>query len=164
MLTPQSSPQVKYTRGGLAYSDDWGTLRNAANSAMLALVHANSLPERDALPYRCWALGQVRYMLGDGGRSLVVGFGRRPPLQPHHRGASCPPPPLPCNFSALHAAGPNPHVLTGALVGGPHLDDSYPDDRADHVKSEVYFAPLQYFRPSWLQHSYNDSLNKCRWV
>ena len=76
-------------------------------------------------------------MLGDGPRSFVVGYGRRPPARPHHRAASCAPPPAPCNFSALHAAAPNPRVLRGALVGGPHPDDSFADDRAEFAKSEV---------------------------
>ena len=79
----------------------------------------------------------VRYMLGDGRRSFVVGHGRHPPLRPHHRGASCPQPPAPCNHSALHSPKPNPNRLTGALVGGPFFDDSYPDDRSDHIRSEV---------------------------
>jgi len=76
-------------------------------------------------------------MLGDGRRSFVVGYGRRPPARPHHRGASCPPAPAPCNFSALHTTAPNPHVLRGALVGGPHPDDSFADDRAEYAKSEA---------------------------
>jgi len=78
-----------------------------------------------------------RYILGDGPRCFVVGYGRRPPARPHHRGASCPPPPAPCNFTALHAPGRNPHVLRGALVGGPHPDDSFADDRAEYAKSEA---------------------------
>ena len=35
-------PQVAYTPGGLAYSDDWGSLRNAANMAFLAALHVSS--------------------------------------------------------------------------------------------------------------------------
>ena len=70
----------------------------------------------------------------------MVGHGRQPPLRPHHRGASCPQPPGACNHSALHSPGANPNRLTGALVGGPFFDDSYPDDRSDHVRSEVSSA------------------------
>ena len=51
--------QVRYTRRGLAYADDWGTLRNAANSALLALVYARHAP--DAAPeLECWAQSQLR--------------------------------------------------------------------------------------------------------
>lgn len=52
---------VKYTHGGLAFSDDWGTLRNAANSALLALLYAKHFNgTQQALPYSCWALSQIR--------------------------------------------------------------------------------------------------------
>lgn len=34
--------------------------------------------------YREFAKEQIHYMLGDGGRSYVVGFGENYPLQPHH--------------------------------------------------------------------------------
>jgi hypothetical protein len=33
--------------------------------------------------------------------------------------------------------GPNPQVLTGALVGGPDGNDSYKDARDDFVHNEV---------------------------
>jgi len=51
--------QVRYTRRGLAYADDWGTLRNAANSALLALVYAQHDPAA-APALECWALSQLR--------------------------------------------------------------------------------------------------------
>ena len=41
----------------------------------MALMYANTLPPAAAATareYRCWALSQVRYVLGDAGRSLVV--------------------------------------------------------------------------------------------
>lgn len=43
----------------------------------------------------------------------------------------------PCSYSALHYPGPNPHILYGALVGGPNLEGEYEDDRSDYVKNEV---------------------------
>ena len=65
-----------------------------------------------------------RYMLGDSGRSYVVGFGNNPPAHAHHRGASCPienglgsndPP---CDYGNYALPTPNPNTLYGALVGG----------------------------------------------
>ena len=53
---------VNVTAGGLAYADDWGTLRNSANSALLALVYAKHVGKEKGAPYACWA--QVR----EGGR------------------------------------------------------------------------------------------------
>ena len=86
---------------------------------------------------------QLQYMLGDGargwsrGRSFLVGHGKEFPQQPHQRAASCPPPPATSNYLQLHSKAPNPHVLVGALVGGPFFNDSFPDDRMDYAKSEV---------------------------
>ena len=44
---------------------------------------------KPALPksgeYFRFAQKQLNLMLGDGGRSYVVGFGRNPPQEPHHR-------------------------------------------------------------------------------
>ena len=100
-----------------------------------------------------------RYMLGDGPRSFVVGYGKRPPQRPHHRAASCPPLPAACNHSALHSSGANPHELTGALVGGPSLQDTYADDRGDYVTSEV--TPASCVRGPHI-HMLVTSLQSCR--
>jgi endoglucanase len=66
-------------------------------------------------------------MLGDSGRSFVVGFGNNPPTHIHHRGASCPiengagsgnPS---CDYTNYALQTPNPNILYGALVGGEQL-------------------------------------------
>lgn len=63
-------------------------------------------------------------MLGDSGRSYVVGFGNNPPTHAHHRGASCPRESSvgsnspTCDYSNYALPTPNPNVLYGALVGG----------------------------------------------
>ncbi len=62
--------------------------------------------------------GQVRYMLGDAGRSFVVGYGKDPPERAHHRGASCRP--GDCSGAQLATPEPNPNIIRGALVGGAH--------------------------------------------
>ena len=51
--------------------------------------------------------------------------------------SSCPDAPAVCDWNAFNSPDPNPHVLTGALVGGPDENDYYEDDRADYVKNEV---------------------------
>ena len=43
----------------------------------------------------------------------------------------------PCTWNAFNNPGPNPHVLYGALVGGPDQNGNYADDRNDFVKNEV---------------------------
>ena len=62
----------------------------------------------------------MKYILGsDGvGRSFVVGYGTNPPVQAHHRAASCPDKPATCTFDNFNAATGNPQTLYGALVGG----------------------------------------------
>ena len=126
---------VKYTPRGLAWRDKWGPNRYAANTAFLALVAADI--GITPVIYRSFAKKQIHYMLGDGGRSFVVGVGKNPPQRPHHRSSSCPSRPAPCNWSNFNNPGPNPKVLYGALVGGPNQYDKYTDSRKDHVANEV---------------------------
>ena len=38
----------------------------------------------DAKENKCFAKKQLGYILGDTGRSFVVGFGKNPPQRPHH--------------------------------------------------------------------------------
>jgi len=126
---------VTYTPKGLAWRDQWGPNRYAANTAFLALVAADNGIKPDE--YRTFARKQIHYMLGDSGRSFVVGFGNNPPKKPHHRSSSCPDKPAPCNHNNLNAPGPNPQTLTGALVGGPDKNDNFKDDRNDYIQNEV---------------------------
>ena len=126
---------LPYTPKGLAWRDTWGSNRYAANMAFLALVAA----KYGIMPsvYRDFAKKQIDYMLGDSGRSFVVGFGHNPPQRPHHRSSSCPSAPKKCGWSNFHDTKPNTHVLKGALVGGPDVNDHYKDDREDSEMNEV---------------------------
>jgi hypothetical protein len=77
----------------------------------------------------------VYYMLGGAAGSnpaYVAGAGPRSPRAPLHREASCWPDrrALPCTaLTALLRPGPNPSVLSGALVAGPGGDDGFEDAR-----------------------------------
>jgi len=123
------------TPRGLLYIDRWGTLRHAANAAFFLLQAADL--GLNPTSYRQFAKRQIDYALGDGGRSFVVGFGNNPPTQPHHRSSSCRPWPAACDWNTFHSSGPNFHVLTGALVGGPDENDNYVDRRQDYIQNEV---------------------------
>ncbi|KAJ7374820.1 hypothetical protein OS493_005172 [Desmophyllum pertusum] len=90
---------VKYTPKGLAWRIKWGSNRYAANTAFLALVAADHGITPAA--YRDFATKQIHYMLGDTGRSFVVGFGKTPPQRPHHRSSSCPSAPERCDKSNI---------------------------------------------------------------
>ena len=89
--------------------------------------------------YIKYAEQQIDYMLGDSGQSFVVGFGKKYPRQPHHKASACPSPPAQCSWETFKdISRANPHLLLGALVGGPSApDDYYKDDRTDYVMAEV---------------------------
>jgi len=126
--------RVNYTAGGLAWLDQWGSLRYAANTAFLAFVYSDKFAEhRDR--YRTFAERQINYILGDnpGRRSYVVGFGQNPPRNPHHRAAHG------SMNNSISDPADNQHVLTGALVGGPSAPDdgAYQDQRTNFISNEV---------------------------
>ncbi|XP_062574049.1 endoglucanase E-4-like [Saccostrea cucullata] len=126
---------IPYSPKGLAFRNQWGSLRYASNMAFVALVAADDGLHTSS--YRNWAKSQIHYALGDAGRSFVCGFGVNPPVQPHHRGASCPSIPAPCGWADQTKKAPNPHVLYGALVGGPDVNDAYTDSRQNFQSNEV---------------------------
>ena len=126
---------VHYTPKGLAWRAQWGPNRYSANTAFLALVAAR-LGLKPQI-YRDFARQQIHYMLGDSGRSFVVGFGVNPPRRPHHASSSCPSKPATCTWNDFNNPGPNPQTLTGALVGGPDKNDNYEDKRSNYIQNEV---------------------------
>ena len=126
--------RVKYTPKGLAWLDQWGSLRYATTTAFLAAIYADWSGADSARAAYCqtFAKSQADYALGSTGRSFVVGFGENSPKNPHHRTA--------------HGAWENNcsgqptnsrHVLVGALVGGPDSSDGYTDSRTDYISNEV---------------------------
>jgi hypothetical protein len=129
--------RITYSPGGEAYLRQWGSLRYASNMAFLALNYCDLTNANTSkkVTYKDFALKQINYVLGDNPRksSYVCGFGKNPPVNPHHRGAhGC----WTNNFT-----GPpinSRHILYGALVGGPKAsDDAYIDDRTDYTANEV---------------------------
>jgi hypothetical protein len=130
---------IKITPGGAHWLSPWGSNRYAANSAGIAVLAARAIPEKAQI-FNKYAASQLHYMWGDSGRSFVAGFGKDPPLRPHHRNSACT---LQeslvdsCNAAWTNKRA-NPNVLHGALVGGPSKpDDKYKDDRGDYIESEV---------------------------
>lgn len=73
------------TPKGLIFLSLWGSLRHASNVAYICLQAANVGINTEV--YRTFAKSQIDYILGDTGRSFVVGFGNNPPVRPHHRAA-----------------------------------------------------------------------------
>jgi len=99
--------------------------------------------------YRQWGKAQIDYILTAGGKinpktgkpkfSYLIGFGDAYPRAPHHRSSSCDGDACGCSKK------PHPHVLYGALVGGPGEKDDFVDDCADFQHNEV---ALDYVRGS----------------
>ncbi|KAG7153472.1 Endoglucanase A-like 3 [Homarus americanus] len=123
------------TPKGLVFIRKWGSLRYAANVAMICLMAADL--GINTQTYRQFGQEQIHYILGSTGRSFVVGYGVNSPQRPHHASSSCPNPPATCSWEDFDSPGPNPHVLYGAMVGGPYANDEYSDDRNDYVRNEV---------------------------
>ena len=128
--------QVKYSPGGEAVLDSWGSLRYAANTSFVALLYSDWLTG-DATRrsrYHDFAVRQINYALGDNPRksSYLIGFGANAPQNPHHRTAHG------SWTDQLTSPVKSRHTLVGALVGGPSsADDSYTDDRSNYVNNEV---------------------------
>ncbi|KAG6429543.1 hypothetical protein SASPL_107595 [Salvia splendens] len=87
----------------------------------------------------------VGYILGSNPLSMsyMVGYGSKFPRRIHHRASSLPsvaqhPDHIACKDGTPYfmSADANPNELTGAVVGGPNVDDSFADDRVDSTKSE----------------------------
>ena len=72
-----------------------------ANAAYLGLLYGNSIKggvhASKSQRYICWAMGQMRYIVGDEVTSFVVGTGSSGYTHSRDRGASCPSPPAVCN-------------------------------------------------------------------
>ena len=122
-----------YTPKGLAWIDQWGSLRYATTAAFVAASYAEGgkCSSDKSKTYMDFCEGQINYALGSTGRSFVVGFGENPPEHPHHRTAQ--------GSWADNMSEPNyhRHTLFGALVGGPDASDGYTDTVTDYNKNEV---------------------------
>ncbi|HEX5056441.1 MAG TPA: glycoside hydrolase family 9 protein [Gammaproteobacteria bacterium] len=126
---------ITYTPGGLAWLDQWGSLRYAANASFLAFVWSDTALGNAAkkIQYRSFGENQINYILGNNPRhsSYVVGFGVNSPRNPHHRTAHG------AWYNDINFPSDSRHILFGALVGGPGNNDAYTDSRTDYQKNEV---------------------------
>lgn len=130
--------KATYSPGGEVFIGQWGSLRYAASSAMLALYYADSgrFDATRSQRLHDFAVRQIDYILGlnPSSTSYMVGFGSKYIQMPHHRTAHGP---------WGNSPDKNPvetrHVLYGALIGGPTAaDDNYgPEQRNNFQKAEV---------------------------
>ncbi|XP_023718478.1 endoglucanase A isoform X2 [Cryptotermes secundus] len=73
----------KRTPKGLVYIEDYGSLSKIAAAAYICFQLADLGASSDF--YRQFFKKQIDYILGDSGRSYVVGFGNNPPTHVRHR-------------------------------------------------------------------------------
>lgn len=123
---------IDRTPGGLAWLDQWGSLRYSANTAFIAGVYSDTVNPAGG-QYDAFSRSQIDYILGDNPaqQSYVAGIGEHFPENIHHRAAS--------GTTDVNDPAPNQHILYGALVGGPREpnDFAYVDERADFLGNEV---------------------------
>lgn len=129
--------KVLFTPRGRAWNRAAPTLGGTANAALLSLIygqlHSKYVPVAKRDRYTCFARAQMRYVLGDGGRSLMVGWGKRPPIRAQSKIAACPKGGGPCDkVRHLFGPGANPNVMLGAIVEFPTYDDAFADVRASN--------------------------------
>ncbi|KAJ1283517.1 hypothetical protein BS78_03G134100 [Paspalum vaginatum] len=172
--------QAQYTRGGLLFKLSDSNMQYVTSSAFLLLTYAKYLAVAKqtvacggggapVTPQRLRAIArrQVDYLLGSNpmGMSYMVGYGARYPRRIHHRASSLPsvaahPARIGCSqgFTALYAGGANPNALVGAVVGGPDMQDRFPDERNDHEHSEpaTYINAPLVGALAYLAHSYGQ--------
>ncbi|MBA0639197.1 hypothetical protein Goklo_022245, partial [Gossypium klotzschianum] len=156
VLPESPTVSVSYSPGGLLIKPGGSNLQHATALSFLLLVYSRPLSKASrvihcgnvvATPARLIqvARSQVDYILGSNplNMSYMVGYGKKFPERIHHRGSSLPsitqhPQHIDCTGGAtyFYTNNPNPNLLTGAVVGGPDIKDSYADSRADFAHSE----------------------------
>ena len=126
--------KIATTPKGLAWLDQWGSLRHATATAAIAFVYGDWITDTTLKNrYLNFARSQVDYALGnnEANRSYVVGYGTNPPQHPHHRTAHG-------SWSDQQSVPPNHrHTIYGALVGGPNQSGGYTDDISNYQTNEV---------------------------
>eukprot|EP01114_Cavostelium_apophysatum_P008666 TRINITY_DN2133_c0_g1_i1.p1 TRINITY_DN2133_c0_g1~~TRINITY_DN2133_c0_g1_i1.p1 ORF type:complete len:1063 (-),score=160.59 TRINITY_DN2133_c0_g1_i1:48-3236(-) len=161
---PGPDRSIPVTPKGLSFQLEWGSLRYSANSAFLAIVFADYLRTQDlsdpmtreyvvnSPSYNLfnWAVSQINYILGDSGRSYMIGFGSNYPVRAYHLPSWAPTIDFPyrggLNGGCAAAFGKqadgdlNRMIAYGAIVGGPNIQDYYPDWRGNNW---VFAEPTQ---------------------
>ncbi|KAH9647600.1 Endoglucanase 8 [Citrus sinensis] len=153
-VLPESPTRwVTYSPGGLMFKYGAKSIVNSQHvtaTSFLLLVYSQYLTmfnrnfqcgDVAVSPSRLVQLAkvQVDYVLGSNsmGMSFMVGYGQKFPQRIHHRGSTLPsidkyPKRLKCHDGDefFETKDPNLNVLTGAIVGGPDINDKFEDDRS----------------------------------
>jgi hypothetical protein len=133
--------------GGFGVLNGWGSARYNTAAELEALVYAKNFPnDSNDTAFTDWAMGQMNYLMGDNSanQSFIVGFGSTTPFVGSEVGGSAHAPVHPHQGGAQSSfdnsqtdPANDPHVLWGALVGGPDASDGYQDLTTNYVYNEV---------------------------
>nr|ALR96227.1 cellulase [Lactuca sativa] len=153
-LLPKSPTATESrTKGGLLWISQWNALQHPVASAFLAVIYSDYMLTSSTQKIHCdsnsfraadlrkFAMSQANYVLGDNPMkmSYLVGYGDKYSQFVHHRGASIPVDATTnCSngWQWLESDTPNPNVATGALVGGPFLNETFVDSRNNSMQTE----------------------------
>ncbi|KAL1565613.1 cellulase [Salvia divinorum] len=156
LMSESPTKIFQFTPGGLLMKGGKCDLQQVSSISFLVLGYTNYLKNSTHV-IRCndktinqaqllnFVKNQVDYILGSNplNMSYMVGYGDKFPRRIHHRGSSIQslaqhPDHIGCKDGTpyFESTGPNPNELTGAVVGGPEIDDSFADARANSSKSE----------------------------
>lgn len=153
-LLPKSPSATKSrTDNGLIWVSEWNALQHPVASSFLAVIYSDYMLTSRTATLSCsghsfgpsdlrkFALSQADYVLGNNPMkmSFLVGYGDKYPEYVHHRGASIPEDATTgckTGWKWLDSTDPNPNVATGAVVGGPFLNETYVDSRNNSMQGE----------------------------
>lgn len=153
-LLPKSPSATKSrTDNGLIWVSEWNALQHPVASSFLAVLYSDYMLTSRTATLSCsgdsfgpsdlrkFALSQADYVLGNNPMkmSFLVGYGDKYPEYVHHRGASIPEDATTgckTGWKWLDSTDPNPNVATGAVVGGPFLNETYVDSRNNSMQGE----------------------------
>ena len=164
--------------GGLLFKMSDSNMQYVTSTSFLLLTYAKYL-RRSRTAVSCGGITitpktlhtiarrQVNYLLGSNplNMSYMVGYGARYPQRIYHRGSSLPsiashPQRIQCTagFDIMHSPTPNPNLLVGAVVGGPDINDMFPDQRSDYEQSEpaTYINAPLVGALAYLAHSFDQ--------
>lgn len=149
-----------FLAGGMFWIQNWNNMQYVTTASFILTVASDYYTSAGTALKYCAspatnsemlsaAQTQVNYILGQNSRgtSYFIGYGSSFPERAHHRGASISAP-VGCSegFNKYYfVSTPNPHILEGAVTGGPDASDNYQDVRDNYAMSEpvVYnTAPL----------------------
>ncbi|XP_020266990.1 endoglucanase 11-like [Asparagus officinalis] len=153
-----NNSNVHWTPSGLLYIRRWNNMQYVVSATFLLTVYSDYLqnsnqtlqcPKGSLQPHQLlsFAKSQVDYILGSNPMNLsyLIGFGSKYPNRVHHRAASTVTYKEHGEFIGCSQGydlwfgrqKPNPNVLTGAIVGGPDLNDEFRDVRGNFMQTEA---------------------------